>query len=42
MSKYENMNSEFVPMNLEKIIVEGEEVIWSGKPKNQLLLLIKF
>lgn len=41
MSKYENMNSEFVPMNLEKIIVEGEEVIWSGKPKKSAFIINK-
>ena len=31
MSKYEKKNSK--PTEIENIIVEGEEILWSGKPK---------
>ena len=48
MSKYENINKKVVPVNLKKIIVKGEEIIWSGKPKksafiiNKILIMLPF
>ena len=33
MSKYEKVNQTGMPVKLEKILVNDEQLIWAGKPK---------
>ena len=41
MSKYEKINKPGNLENLEKILVNGEQIIWSGKPKKSAFLINK-
>lgn len=41
MSKYENVNNSGISTNLENIIVDGEEIIWRGKPKKSAFIINK-
>lgn len=33
MSKYEKANKNFEKINVNDVLVNGESIIWSGKPK---------
>lgn len=41
MSKYERLSNNFKTNSLDTILVEGETVIWSGKPKKAAFILSK-
>lgn len=41
MSKYEKLKNTMEPINLQKIIVDDEEIIWSGKPKKSAFIIYK-
>lgn len=48
MSKYENINIQNKELNINDVLVEGEEIIWEGKPKknvyifNQIATMLPF
>lgn len=39
MSKYNNFNTKENPLNIKDVLVEGEEIIWEGKPKKNVYIL---
>lgn len=41
MSKYEKVNQTGMPVKLEKILVNDEQLIWAGKPKKSAFLINK-
>lgn len=41
MSKYEQVSNSFKENNINNILVDGEQVIWSGKPKKSAFVINK-
>lgn len=39
MSKYDNVNTKENQLNIKDVLVEGEEIIWEGKPKKNVYIL---
>ena len=42
MSKYEKANKNFEKINVNDVLVNGESIIWSGKPKKSAYIINKF
>ena len=42
MSKYEKANKNFEKINVNDVLVDGESIIWNGKPKKSAYIINKF
>ena len=42
MSKYEKANKNFEKINVNEVLVNGESIIWNGKPKKSAYIINKF
>ncbi len=42
MSKYEKANNNFEKINVNDVLVNGESIIWNGKPKKSAYIINKF
>ena len=42
MSKYEKANKNFEKININDVLVDGETIIWNGKPKKSAYIINKF